>query len=277
MPDTPDQVEDVFLSFLGDNPKSPKQVRTQMTKKIASDPESAKAYAARAWALMELDENDEAIADATRAIELCPEAYLPWYIRGTCYWRTEKNELAEADLTEAIRLAKSVRLWLEEMYRNRGGLRCNAGRYDEAIADLTKCVKHDPDNSYGYAFRGNAYCGKKKYAQALKDYEKALSYDKYDSYVLGLLAWFLATCPDEKFRDGKRALKLAKTANQMSDDEELDKLAAAYAETGDFKNALKTHKQAIKKNTNPSDANRLNAALASYEAEQPYHRLWEDE
>lgn len=276
MPDTPHEVEDVFLNFLGDDPKSPKQIRTQMTKQLAKDPESAKAYAARAWAHCELDEYDEAISDATKAIELCPEAYLPWYIRGCSHWRIDKNDLAEADFTEAICLVNSVKLWLEEMYRCRGGIRCDAGRYDEAIADLTKCVKFHAENSYGYAFRGNAYCGKKKYAQALKDYEKALSFDKHDSYVLGLLAWFLATCPNEKYRDGKRALKLAKSANQMSDDDDLDKLAAAYAEVGDFKNAVKTQKRAMKKNSDPEDAKRLQACLECYEAEQPYHRLWED-
>ena len=114
-----------------------------------------------------------------------------------------------------------------------------------------ECLKHDPDDSWGYAFRANTYCGKKNYSQARKDYKKALSFDGSDPYVLGLMAWFLATCPEQKYRDGKRALKLAQTANQLSDDEDLDKLAAAYAQLGDFKNAAKAHKRAMKKTRTP--------------------------
>ena len=276
MPDTPNDVEDVFLNFLGDNPKTPKQIRTQMTKKLAKDQQSAKAYAARAWAHCELDEYDEAIEDASRAIELCPQAYLPWFIRGTCHWRLDAPVQAEADLSEAIRLADSVRLWLEVMYRSRGGIRCKANRFDEAIDDLNHCVKHDPNDAWGFAFRGNAYCGKQNYRQAFKDYTKALSFDDSDPYVIGLMAWFLATCPEAKFRDGKRALELAQAANELSDDDDLDKLAAAYAELGDSKSAVKAQKRAIKKNTDPEDLPRLRACLKNYESEQPYHRLWED-
>ena len=50
----------------------------------------------------------------------------------------------------------------------------------------------------------------------------------------------LATSPDDKLRDGARAVKLATKAAEASGYETphiLSTLAAAYAETGDFENA----------------------------------------
>ena len=276
MSETPEEVEDVFLNFLGDDPKSPKQIRTQMTKKIAKDPQSAKAWTARAWANYELNEFDDAIADANKAIKLCPESYLPWHVRGASYWHTGQPKKAEPDLTEAIRLADSVKLFLEKTYRFRGGLRCNDKRAEEAIKDLNQCVKIDPEDSWGYVFRGNAYCLQKKYGKALKDYEKAISLDKDDPYPLSTLAWLLATCPEAKFRNGRRAVQLGERANDLSDDEYLADLAAAYAEVGDFKNAVKTQKRAIKKCQEPEEKPKLEKRLKLFESERP-HRDFNDE
>ena len=61
-----------------------------------------------------------------------------------------------------------------------------------------------------------------------------------DEGLLNNLAWVLATSPDDKLRDGKRAIELATKAAEVSNYETphvLSTLAAAYAETGDFEKA----------------------------------------
>ncbi len=276
MADTPEEVEDLFLTFLGDDYKSPKQIRTKMTKKLAKDPGSAKALAARAWAYCELEEFDDAIADATKAIELCPGAYLPWHVRGTCFWRKDQSEKAEPDLTEAIRLADSVKLFLEDTYLFRGGLRCNDKRPEEAIEDLNQCLKLHPEHSWGYVFRGNAYCLQQKYRKAIKDFEKAIELEGEDAYALSTLACLLATCPESKIRDGQRALELAELANDYSENEYLSDLAAARAELGDFKQAVKIQKRAIKKCQETEERAKLERRLKLFESGQPYHALWDE-
>jgi tetratricopeptide (TPR) repeat protein len=271
-----DKVEDYLLRFLGDEPKTPGQVRTMMNRKIPSNPDIAELWNARAWANYELGEYDEAIHDASRAIELCPDAYLPWHIRGMSLWMKDEHEPAEADLTEAIRLSRSVRLWLEDAYRARGGIRCDANRLEAALDDLNRCLKLVPQDPWVRVYRGNAYAKQKKYRQALQDYEKAVSLDKDYAYAAATLAWFLATCPDGKFRDGRRAVKLAQFAVDSGEEDCLDHLAAAYAETGDFKAAVKTQKLAIKKCSNKELLERLKKRLALYEAEQPYRDQEDD-
>jgi len=68
-----------------------------------------------------------------------------------------------------------------------------------------------------------------------------------DEVSLGNVAWILATCPEAEYRNGDKALALAQSligVNQ-EDPTNLDNLAAAYAETGDFNSAIMTQQKAI--------------------------------
>ncbi len=61
------------------------------------------------------------------------------------------------------------------------------------------------------------------------------------------LAWLLATSPDERLRDGPRAVELARRVNELSGGQVpqiLDTLAAALAETGRFEEAEPLAEQA---------------------------------
>ena len=63
-----------------------------------------------------------------------------------------------------------------------------------------------------------------------------------DDGVLNNLAWVLATSTGDDLRDGKRAIELATLACEVTDYEAphiLSTLASAYAETGDFDEAIK--------------------------------------
>jgi tetratricopeptide (TPR) repeat protein len=86
---------------------------------------------------------------------------------------------------------------------------------------------------------------------------------------------FLATCPDDTLRDGRRALELAQQAQQLPAREELPclaALAAAYAELGIFDRAVEFGRRAVEVAPSRLRA-RHEARLAGYEARQPY-RDW---
>jgi hypothetical protein len=62
------------------------------------------------------------------------------------------------------------------------------------------------------------------------------------------LAWIWATHPDERYRNGAGAVRLAEQAvrlTQAKDAGALDALGAAYAESGDFAQALATSDRAL--------------------------------
>ena len=87
-----------------------------------------------------------------------------------------------------------------------------------------------------------------KQAEAIADYEAALKLEPKNSGVLNNLAWVLATSPDDKLRNGKRAIELAKQACEVTEYKQahiLSTLAAGYAETGDFDTAINWSKKAV--------------------------------
>jgi hypothetical protein len=58
----------------------------------------------------------------------------------------------------------------------------------------------------------------------------------------------MATCPDPRFRDGRRAVEMATKANQRFGGtlpEHVETFAAAYAECGEFDRAVERQQQAL--------------------------------
>lgn len=95
-----------------------------------------------------------------------------------------------------------------------------------------------------------------RFAQAARagQYQKALDELAFkmrrgDPRALNAAAWTLATAKEDKVRDGRRAVALARQAvdaTQGKDPEIIDTLAAAYAEAGDWKEAEQTEVRALK-------------------------------
>ncbi len=89
------------------------------------------------------------------------------------------------------------------------------------------------------------------------------------------LAWLLATVANSQLRNGGEALKLARRANQLSGSSNpliLRTLAAAYAETGDFKRAISAAHAAL--GLIPADgelAADIKEQVQLYETGLPFH------
>src|SRR4029077_15339024 len=97
----------------------------------------------------------------------------------------------------------------------------------------------------------NVYVHLHKYADASKEYNFLISLHPARVTLARALsdrAWFQATCPDSSFRNGQQAVKDAKAAcsiMQWKDEDMIDTLAVAYAETGDFNSAVQYASQAL--------------------------------
>ena len=94
-----------------------------------------------------------------------------------------------------------------------------------------------------------------------------------DAYRNG--AWLLATCPEAHLRDGIKAVDYATKAcdaTQWKDPDCLGTLAAAYADAGDFKQAVKWETQyGATPGLSQDQTTRSEQRLALYQDGKPYH------
>jgi len=125
----------------------------------------------------------------------------------------------------------------------------------------------------GYAYRGDAWYAKKKYDKAIPDYNEAVRLDPKNTNAYGGRAWLWATCPDAKYRDGKKAVESATTAAELTewkDAYSLGSLAAARAEAGDFTAAVLSQTKANALYSDAEDKKNGDARLKLYREKKPY-------
>ena len=273
------------------------------TDAIRLNPQYDWAYNNRGNAFTDKGEYDRAISDHTEAIRLNHQFAMAFNNRGVAHESKGDLDRAIDDYSEAIRLDGQFAL----AYRNRGDVHRKRDDYAAAIADYTEAIRLDRHDKWAVAYRGLAFELKDELDRAIADYTEAIRLDSQftgvyrvrarvhgklgkfgsqiayyrqavrtdstDAHAQNIRAWALATCPDASLRDGEEAVRHATRACELTDWENvnnIDTLAAAYAEAGDFENAVRWQKKA----TDLVEAEQkedYQSRLALYESGQPYH------
>jgi len=157
----------------------------------------------------------------------------------------DQGRLAEAEplLREAIRLKPDY----ADAYANLGVAYVAEGRYADALPLFERAVALAPDYPALWRNYGETLASLGRFADAARAFRKVLPSSPDDPDLLESLAWILATAPDASVRDGKSAVDLARRAERLAAGAPnvLDTLAAAYAETGRFADAIATAEQAL--------------------------------
>ena len=190
--------------------------------------------------------------------------------RGLAYDRIGDYERAIADFSETIRLKPEF----VEAYNYRGAAYIQKGDYDRAVADENQVIGLDPKHVTAHFNRGNAYRRKGDWDRALTDYKEALRLGPTNPLDYKNLAWLLAVCPDASVRNGRKAVEYATKACELSgwkDPYWFDTLAAAYAEIGDFDDAVKWENKSLASNASYAALERMSQRLGLYEQKKPYH------
>lgn len=149
------------------------------------------------------------------------------------------------------------------------------GEHDIAIGDFTEAIRLG-GQAPSYIGRGRAWYDKGDLDRAIADYNEAIRLDPNDAWALNSLAWLLATGPEDGVRNGERAVELATAACELTDwkaSNHLDTLAAAYAEAGEFSEAVEWQTKALefaRADEGNEDVSDLEARLELYQAGMPY-------
>ena len=158
--------------------------------------------------------------------------------------RKGQSDAALVHYEEAIRLQPSY----ADAYYNRGNVLLTNGRVQEAIADLQTALQIQPNDADAHTCLGNALLRQGSLKEAIAQYEKGAALAPNDPHSRNNIAWILGTSSDASIRDGVKATQFAEQAVELSagrDPKFIRTLAAAYAESGRFPEAVTTAKQAV--------------------------------
>lgn len=219
--------------------------------------------------LQKRNEADKAIVDFSEAIRLEPENEMGWFNRSAAWDAKEIHDKAIADLTEAIRLKPDH----FEAFANRGSIWHTVKEDDKAIEDYNEAIRLMPDHPLPYSNRGNAWSSKKAYDKAIADYDHALELNAKWFAAYQNLAYILATCPNERYRNKDRAIEYGLKSCEISKWEDtscIQTLAAVYAETGQFDEAVRFQKIVVERYKNTKTEEYARSALTHYEKRKTF-------
>ena len=240
-----------------------------LNEAIKLEPQLSNAYNIRGEVWVRIGDFNRAVEDLNEAIRLEPKLAGAYSNRGLVWGRKGEHDKAIADFNEAIRLDPK----LAGAYFYRSGSWLYKGESDKALIDLNDAIQLDPKFSASYTTRGRIWFEKGDFDHAISDFKEAIRLDAGCVEGYNALGWLMATCPDEKYRDGKQAVEYAKKACDLTTGNEryilLDTLAAAYAEAGDFAHAVEMAEMAVKSAREPQKAE-FQSHLHLFKSGKPY-------
>jgi tetratricopeptide (TPR) repeat protein len=238
------------------------------SEKVAEKELSRNDLLARAKKYLAKKDLDKAIADFTVliALEKSDGRAALYNSRGSVHLQKKEYEKAVLDFTEAMKSEPSNFRYV----LNRAMSYHDDGHFDKALIDYDRTLKLNPKFANTYHERGLAYFEIGEYAKALADYETGLKLDPNAFWTNYKLAMLCATCPNEKFRDGKQALEFAKRTKELTKTTKGDSaIAAAYAELSDFTNAILSQQRAIDGERDKGEQAKLLATMELYQSNKP--------
>jgi tetratricopeptide (TPR) repeat protein len=253
-------------------------IETLWRTTLARNPECWMAHTNIGIVFLQQGKIDDAIAHYRLALQMQADSWDAEYNLGTAL-------VAKGQVDEAIlhcERAVGMRPTDPDAQVSLGNALFAKGRIDEAIAHYQKAITAQPDHFLARYSLGHALLEKGELdsaiqvcrsalllrpsdvdchttlaialeekgnpAEAIQHYNKALELAPKSIPTLTNLAWLLATSRDATFRNGPKAVELAGQADRLvggTNTLVLRTLAAAYAENGEFANAIRTAQSAM--------------------------------
>ena len=283
------------------------RANVEAVRAVEADSSNATARGFHALSLSQLGQDEEAIQEGERAVELNPPGSAAHLDLAISVKRSDQ-ERAISEARQAIQLGPENSLAYQFLMNclfesHLDSEAADLGRewlavtpYDAAAhselasalaqhGDLVPAAQHlgylmllRPDVEEAHAKLRQMLLLLAKESDGLQRLRDVAANAPDSPRMLDELAWLLATYPDSKSRDGTEAVYLAEHACDLTERRIpalLDTLAAAYAEAGDFPRAISAAEEALNRarSSGDNDAVKLSESiLASLRDNLPYRQ-----
>jgi Flp pilus assembly protein TadD len=280
---------------------------TLYTHNLEVTPDNYVAHADYAAYLLSASQLEPARAECAKAIRLSANYAWAHHVLGGVLFQEGKLEEADSELRTELRLDPSrvdVHVALGQVAAARnlpaeaaaqframldhdnsdpralvglGVALAMQGRLNEARAQFEETVRRAPQDSEAHHQLAVVLAAQHNNAAAVSQYRMALELQPDRPDTLNNLAWILATDPHAEVRNGAEAVKFASAACRLTQGQNpfmLGTLAAAYAEDGNFDQAVATAQQAhdlAAAQGKTEIAARNLQLLEIYRSRHPYH------
>lgn len=242
-----------------------------MADTVAKNPRAADGHNELGVLLAKKGDYSGAIDELKLAVKYGPANFEARLNLGHALALEGETAAAETQYLAALKL-KPASSQAHSMY---GELLEHEGRSNEALQQLRLAAAFNPDAETLMKLASLDYA-LGHWADAAGGFRRAVLLQPTPA-ELNDLAWILATCPEDSVRNGSEAVRDAEQACRLTGFKEagmMGTLAAAYAEDGQFSNAVTTAETTIQLATDAGNSRfaAINRQLLSlYRTGKPYH------
>jgi Flp pilus assembly protein TadD len=178
----------------------------------------------------------------TQCIDYNPVHPRPYRILANIYLNKQPEKALEL-YSRALKLS-SDKYWV---LIDIGNVHLKQRDYAEALQQYQQAMALRPAETVAYINASRCLANQGEYQQAVAAMRKAVAAQPQDREAVMQLAWLLSTAEDDAARNAHEAIELLAAMPDKSNDPlpELEVLAAAYAEAGDFQQAVPFAEQAV--------------------------------
>jgi Flp pilus assembly protein TadD len=234
---TDNPVMEYNLGFALQEQGKEKEAIVAYENSLGLNPNQNPAHNNLGMCLAKIGKDTEACAHYREALRLNPSIWATHLDYGLALRAMGDTAGALAEFSESIRLEPEN----SQPHFSLGVLLLSLGRLTEAEQELAKATQLNPSDAAAHTQLASALDSLGKTRAAVGEYRSALRLAPDSTVALNDLAWTLASNPDASIRNGADAVRLAAHACELTHYQTpilIGTLAAAYAEAGNFKEAV---------------------------------------
>lgn len=125
----------------------------------------------------------------------------------------------------------------------------NEGEGKKALPLISRSVTKNPRSAYAHLRVGHAFFSLGQYDRAIIAYDRAILLRPNDPQIMGSMSYLRCSCPDQKYRNGAEALKMARRCCDITENRKpsfLMLFACSQAECGNYDLAVRSAENALK-------------------------------